>query len=937
MADEHGPFRVCAESDAVRAWAIPGSYPAAIAAEELACAGLLIPVLAEILGCTPSLPIEIVLVEPPPDMGAMPAPDPAELPVLRLISQDGSVPPLAFVLAQHLVAITIPGAVRHRALVGLAVLAESRIGLAPPLEVLDGEVNQGEDPLRGPGGWASLAAFTIEQHGHAGLVNLLVQNESEPTNPDAAPPAELIEPWLKWLTSGRTKTRGWHRMTAHLKPFLRLYRWRLLELLSYMLLTLVFTIGLPLASRYLIDGVLPSGSTRLLVIFILVMLAVSVYHAGLEIRTEYASTQVNLQIFRSLQLQMFTNLQRLSHDYYGRSRIGDIMSRMQNDLALVQQTAGQVLGGTVSAVLTFVAAVIAISALSPYVGLSVLVALPFIALAYRIYGRQLATASLALQEQIGDTQSHLQQSLSAHEVTKAFRAEEHTVRSFGERVTRQSRATLRLTLLGGKMGASIGLANGLPQLGIMGIGGYLVMTGRLSLGVLVALLGLVPSVFSPITSLSGIAQSVRQATGAMTRVVELLDENPSVVDHDNARTASRCTSDITFSHVSFAYPTGRLVLDDITLTIPAGSRVAIVGASGCGKSTMLSLLARFWDPSVGSVAIDGQDVRGLTLNSLRGQIGLVLQDTFVFDATLRENVAIGRPDASDDEIMRALHAAELTAFVDALPDGLDTRMGESTRASGGQRQRLAFARVLLLDPSIIALDEPTSALDSETERALLETMATVAQGRTTIMVTHRLAAAADMDLIVVMEAGRIAEMGTHDELLAAGGAYSRLFDGQTAQRARTVDTIQIDALKRSMLFGHASRVSLDELAAALEVERFDAGDDVVRAGDIGDRLFVVASGELDVMVHDEGGGTRTVNHLRDGDVFGELALLGAAARTATVRAATPVLLWSLSMEAMTAVATRHPDLRAAVNQGLNARVEAYQFARAANFAKEPQR
>lgn len=929
-AAESGPFRVVERTERVQVWAVPTSAPAALASTECATADDLVAELGTLLGAGPAEPIDIFLVEPVPggtsegaegDGNASPRGR-----LIREVGPDAFGPPLSVLLAERLVGALVDGPVRYRAVFGLALLAESQLGTAPPIDTLEATLRGDDDPLGSPAGWASLVSFVASRTGPAGVVELVTRPADEPDDGPFPQLDALAADWFAHLQSRMTEMRGWRRMLAHLRPLASTHKWRLLELLSYIVLGLVFTIGLPLASSYLIDGVLPSGDTRLLVIFVAVLAAIAVYDAALDIRSEYASTDVNLQVFRSLQLQMFTNLQRLSHDFYGRSRVGDVMSRMSTDLAMVQQTAGQVLGGTISAVLTFVAAIIAISALSPFIGLAVLAVLPLIALAYRVYGGQLATASLAVQENIGDTQAYLQQSLQAQEVTKAFRAERLASDSFAQRVTRTSRATLRMSLLGGKLGASIGLANGLPQLAIMGIGGYLVMTDRLSLGVLVALLGLVPSVFSPITSLSEIAQDVRQTTGAVQRVVELLDEQPSITDPPGADDAPPCARGVRFSNVSFAYPTGRLVLDDVTLEIPAGSRVAIVGPSGSGKSTLLSLLVRFWDPSAGSVEIDGVDVREVGLDSLRARVGLVMQDTFVFDDSLRANVAIGRPDASDDEILRALHAAELTEFVDALPHGLDTRMGESTRASGGQRQRLALARVLLLDPPILALDEPTSALDSQTERAVLGTMATVAAGRTTIMVTHRLAAAHDADLVVVMESGRVVEAGTHHDLLAAGGAYSRLHEHHSADATRTAASMQLDALERTSLFRTATSAALVELAAGMVPEHFEEGDEVVRAGERGDRMYIVANGRLEVAIRDDGLGWRDVGRLTTGDLFGELALLGTGIRTATVRATTPVLLWSLSREAFDDVVRRHPDLGTAVDESMEARIGAYQFA-----------
>jgi ATP-binding cassette subfamily B protein len=284
--------------------------------------------------------------------------------------------------------------------------------------------------------------------------------------------------------------------------------------------------------------------------------------------------------------------------------------------------------------------------------------------------------------------------------------------------------------------------------------------------------------------LSDVGQTIQRAAGSLARITELLDEPLTIADGPDAVPLAPVHHELRLERVSFGYD-DRPVLRDLSLTIPAGQHVAIVGPSGAGKSTLLNLLLRFWDPTEGRVLVDGQDLRDLQVASLREQIGVVLQDPFIFDTTLRENIALGRPDATDAEIVAAARGARLHEYITSLPAGYDTVVGErGVRMSGGQRQRLAIARALLRQPSLLILDEPTSALDAQTEREILDTLTELAQGRTTISITHRLSLAATADRIFVLADGRLVEQGSHAELVRAGGLYRRMYDEQTSHLTR---------------------------------------------------------------------------------------------------------------------------------------------------------
>ena len=357
------------------------------------------------------------------------------------------------------------------------------------------------------------------------------------------------------------------------------------------------------------------------------------------------------------------------------------------------------------------------------------------------------------------------------------------------------------------------------------------------------------------------------------------------------------------------------------MTIPAGSHAAIVGLSGSGKSTIVNLLLRFWDPQEGRLLIDGRDVRELTLGSLRGQIGLVFQDTFAFDTSLRENIALAREGATDAQVLAAARAARLESWVASLPAGADTVLGErGVRMSGGQRQRLAIARALLRDPSILILDEATSALDAQTEAEILETLDELTKGRTTISITHRLSLAARSDRIFVLEQGRIVEEGTHAELARAGGPYQRLYDEQAVYLRAGLSPIAIEVarLRTIPLLSALGPAELADLSERLTAERYPAGQEVVRQGEEGRKLYLIASGQVEVVAVC-GGRVLRVNTLNPGDYFGEMGLLADEPRAATVRTMVPSELYSLARADLLSLLEHDAHARQAVEETIAAR------------------
>ncbi|MEA2528972.1 MAG: ATP-binding cassette, subfamily bacterial, partial [Thermomicrobiales bacterium] len=699
---------------------------------------------------------------------------------------------------------------------GIAGVVAARIGTRPSLDELDaavrGELAAGRvitlfdavaTPL--PGGSttgtmvdveaASFVGYLVRTFGEQALRQFLAAYD--PARRDHAaiaayhqPLAALEEAWIGNLRQQRGNRAAFRLLFRQLAPLLRPYRKREVEVFAYMLFELVYGVVLALASKYLIDTVIPEGSTSKLAGFVALLLILFVLDGAVGLRRAYVSNWINTRVILELRVRIFAHLQRLPHGFYARARIGDLMARLSGDLALIDQALSQVAGVGVFMALRAIVAAVTLVVLSPILGGLVLVVVPVFAVVYLSLRSRLQKASYDLQKLEGEVAGAAHENLSAHAVIKAFGLERSTVSSYRGRMDRIFTVTMRLVFVGGLFETSIGLATTLGQLVVLGVGGYLVIDGGLSVGTLVAFIGLLPSLFSPIASLSNVGQTVEQASGALERVREVLDEPVTIADQAGAAELPPLSREIRLEQVTFGYEPNRPILRNLTMSIPAGAHVAIVGPSGCGKSSVINLLLRFFDPQEGRVLFDGQDVREVTLASLRGQAGIVFQDTFVFDTTVRENIAIGRDGARDEEVIAAAQAAELDEYIAALPAGYDTVLGErGVRMSGGQRQRLAIARALVRNPRILILDEATSALDAQTEAEVLATIERLARDRTTISITHRLSVAAAADHVLVMDRGRLVEEGTHHELLARGGLYRRLYDEQVGAGSSIENTV----------------------------------------------------------------------------------------------------------------------------------------------------
>lgn len=817
----------------------------------------------------------------------------------------------------------------------------------------------------------SFVAYLIGSFGTGSLRSFL--ESYDPSRIDQAamaafqqPLGSLEESWQKSVMQGGpgpTISSFVRYVLPHIKP----YRWREAEVLLYMVIgSLMSVVAMPvaigaavgaLAVRLGSGGLGPGasggseGSSGLLarilggvqdwlltgsmeskiVIFILALFLIYTLDSLITMRRAVVSETITQRLLMSLQERMFEHLQRLPHSYYSYANVGDVMARLSGDIQMVSMTMTEVLNQGLYIVVSTVIAGVAVMTLHLWLGLLVLVVVPIFLVTYKVLGQRLGRASYERGNRAGEAANVTQENLMAHAVIKAFGLEERAMASYHARLTGVLKSALKMVRISALFDAATSIAITLGQLIVLGVGGWLALNQKLELGVLVAFLGLLPSLLMPIAQLSGIGETVQQTAGSLARVSELLDVPVTVADKPDAIALEPLASGIRLDRVAFSYEPGRPILRDFSLDIPAGKMAAVVGPSGSGKSTIVNLLLRFWDPQEGRMLFDDHDLRDITLHSLRGQIGLVFQDTFIFNTTVRENIAIGRPDASDDEVVAAARGAQLADYVESLPSAYDAVLGErGLRMSGGQRQRLAIARVLLRDPRIMILDEATSALDAETENGILETLEEVVKGRTTIAITHRLSLAAKADLIFVIDRGRLVEQGTHAELSTAGGLYQRLYETQTRYTAGLPEAAgaEISRLRAVPLFAGLSEGSIPALAAQARAQHCAPGEDVVRQGEPGDRMFVVDSGSFEVLVAGPGG-ERRVDTLGTGDFFGEMAMLSGAPRNATVRATTSGRLFALTAPDFTALLESHPSIRAEVEQVVQARASALAAASAA--------
>ena len=589
----------------------------------------------------------------------------------------------------------------------------------------------------------------------------------------------MLQRGMATMAEGPEKARARGATARRLIGELRPYRANLLAALGLIVTTAVAQSLGPLIIGRSIDRAIVPGDRRGLALWMLALAAIYIVGAVAQRGQTRQVGEIGQRVLAGLRARIFDRLQRLPLRFFDRRPVGDVISRVTNDVDTLNQFLSQGLTQLLGQLFGLIGIVITMLALDWPLALVSFTIIPLVLLATNLFARRARDAFRRTRETVGDVTAELQEEIVGVRQAQAFNRTEVNIARFRERNAANRTANVQATGITSAFAPTIDVLSTLSTALVIGFGGYLVFQDRLTVGTLAAFLIYVQQFFRPIQLLSQVYTQAQSSLAGAERIYAILDEPTEIAEPQGATELGQIAGAIAFDDVVFAYSDERPALRDITFDVTPGQTLALVGRTGAGKTTIASLIPRFYDVNAGSVRIDGHDVREVTRDSLRAQIAVVLQEPFLFSGTIAENIGYGRLGAPRGAIEAAARAVDAHDFIIALPQGYDTPLGEGGgNISQGQRQLLSFARALLADPRILILDEATSNIDTRTEATIQRALATVLAGRTSVIIAHRLSTIRSADLILVIDDGRIVERGTHDDLLALDGVYAGLYRRQ---------------------------------------------------------------------------------------------------------------------------------------------------------------